>query len=62
MKVSDAEDNVIAEYTLDERLYSLKDQVDPVAVCDTSGRVVERYDYSCSGETTLPESKHSRQE
>jgi RHS repeat-associated protein len=35
--------------TLDERLYSLKDQLDPVAICDASGSVVERFAYSAFG-------------
>jgi RHS repeat-associated protein len=39
--------------TLDERLYSLKDQLDPVAICDTSGSVVERFAYSAFGLPTF---------
>jgi RHS repeat-associated protein len=39
--------------TLDERLYSLKDQLDPVAICDTSGSVVERYEYTAFGMPTF---------
>jgi RHS repeat-associated protein len=39
--------------TLDERLYSLKDQLDPVAICDASGSVVERFAYSAFGVPTL---------
>jgi len=42
--------------TLDERLYSLKDQLDPVAICDTSGSVVERFAYSAFGIPTFLDS------
>ena len=35
--------------TLDERLYCLKDDLDPVAVADTNGAIVERYGYSAFG-------------
>ena len=42
--------------TLDERLYSLKDQLDPVAVCDASGSVVERFDYTAFGMPTFLDS------
>ena len=38
---------------LDERLYPMKDQLDPVAVCDATGTVVERYAYSAFGMTTF---------
>ena len=39
--------------TLDERLYSLKDELDPVALSDTSGNVVERYAYSAFGKASF---------
>jgi len=38
---------------LDERLYSLKDELDPVALSDTSGNVVERYAYSAFGKASF---------
>jgi RHS repeat-associated protein len=38
---------------LDDRLYSLKDQLDPVAVCNASGSVVERYEYTAFGIPTI---------
>ena len=34
---------------MDERLYPLKDQLDPVALADAFGNVVERYSYSAFG-------------
>ena len=34
---------------MDERLYPMKDQFDPVALADASGNVVERYAYSAFG-------------
>lgn len=39
--------------TLDERLYCLKDQLDPVAVCGVEGGIVERYAYSAFGLTSV---------
>jgi RHS repeat-associated protein len=39
--------------TLDERLYSLKDQFDPVAICNASGQIIERYAYSAFGIPTV---------
>jgi len=38
---------------LDERLYSLKDQLDPVAICDATGSVVERYEYTAFGMVSI---------
>ena len=38
--------------TLDERLWCLKDDIDPVAVADTNGAIVERYGYSAFGIVT----------
>ena len=35
--------------TLNERFYCLKDQLDPVAICDTTGTVQERYFYTAFG-------------
>jgi RHS repeat-associated protein len=39
--------------TLDERLYSMKDRLDPVAVCDATGAVRERYAYTAFGLPTF---------
>ena len=38
---------------VDERLYPMKDQLDPVALCDATGTVVERYAYSAFGMPTF---------
>ncbi|MCB0185418.1 MAG: RHS repeat-associated core domain-containing protein, partial [Caldilineaceae bacterium] len=39
--------------TLSERLYSLKDQLDVVATCNSSGVTQERFSYSAFGEPTF---------
>jgi RHS repeat-associated protein len=36
--------------TLNERLYSLHDAMDPVAICDAGGTVQERFNYSAFGQ------------
>jgi RHS repeat-associated protein len=38
---------------LSERFYSMKDQFDPVAICDATGTVKERYAYSAFGLVTF---------